>query len=201
MSTRIPSQSGKSFGMRRTAENAYQAFAQAVRPHLHIVITWDTPAINNPNNDIFEPVCRYNEEEEEEGDVKAKDFFIGEEQRRCLFNTLSSSASYIDHYLAWSKNSFSEVALQFWQSLPVADSGVFPSNTSRLEALSFLAAHIHLSSCRLLQSLSPQFTGWLFTVRDYKQCLELGYNLAVDWKKEKEVCIYYTVQLCVHIIV
>ena len=182
-------QQGKMLNVRRTAETAYQSFAQAVFPFLHIVITWDTPGINNTNNEIFRPITYYSEFYDED-ELGAKDFFIGEEQRRSLFNTLTKTTSYMDHYLPWSKNSFSEVALQFWQSPSVTDSGVFPTNTSKLEALSFLAAHIHLSSCNMLQKVSPTFTGWMFTVRDYKHCLEMGYKLALDWKLEKEVIIH-----------
>uniref|UniRef100_A0A1X7TIU7 AAA+ ATPase domain-containing protein n=2 Tax=Amphimedon queenslandica TaxID=400682 RepID=A0A1X7TIU7_AMPQE len=186
-------QQGKVLNVRRTAETAYQSFAQAVFPLLHIVITWDTPGINNTNNEIFRPISCYSEFYDE-GDFSLKDFYIGEEQRRSLFNTLTKTTSYMDHYLPWSKNSFSEVALQFWQSPAIADGSVFPSNTSKLEALSFLAAHVHLSSCAMLQRVSPRFTGWLFTVRDYKHCLEMGYRLALDWKLEKEKSIsqYHT---------
>ena len=182
-------QQGKVLNVRRTPETAYQSFAQAVYPLLHIVITWDTPGLNNASNEIFRPISHY-PEFYDEGDLSLKDFYIGEEQKRSLFNTLTKTTSYMDHYLPWSKNSFSEVALQFWQSPAVADSSVFPTNTSKLEALSFLAAHIHLSSCAMLQRVSPRFTGWVFTVRDYKHCLEIGYRLALDWKLEKEVCMY-----------
>ena len=180
MSSKV--QSGK---LRRTAEAASKALIQAMHPNLHVVIIWDTPIINN-TNDVFSPV---GENLAYDNNKPNKRALWKEEHWRCLFSALSSTTQYIDHFQPWSKNSYSEVALQYWQSLS-HDISIYSIDSSELETLSYLAAHIHLSAKKVTQQVLPDFKCCLATVKDYVQCLQFGVKMATDLKDKKKVCVF-----------
>ena len=89
-------QAGK---MKRTAQMAYQAFSREVSTRLHVLVLWDIDSINGS---LF-------------SGVTSEDPLSQESSLRALFQALCRSCSYIDHYLPWSKHSYSEIALQCWQ--------------------------------------------------------------------------------------
>lgn len=170
---------------RRTAEMVHQSLSQAIRPNLHIIITWNTPPTSN---EIFQPTLI--------SDIYCKDendrinLHIMEEQKQSLFAIVSTNTQYIEHYSLNSKDTLSEIALEYWQSPKVKDTHIYTTDCStKLEELSYLAAHIHLSFVSLLQYIggAQSIIGWVGTMREYRQSLELGFNLALDLKKEKQV--------------
>ena len=82
--------------MKKTTDGAQQAFARSVRKNLHVVVTWD---LETKSCSIF----------------KMADRGILEESSRAVFASLCQTCSHVDHYLPWSKQAYSEVALQCWQ--------------------------------------------------------------------------------------
>lgn len=184
MSSKIPS--GK---LRRTAEALHQALAQVIHPKLHVVIVWDTPVIFDAN-EVFS--CAGDSVDLSYSTLTSKqryDVLLLEEKHRSLFDSLLKHSQYKDHYLSYTKDGLSHIALQYWQSKKANSDGIYSIDSSMLEALSYLASHIHLSTNDAIKSVAYEHIGWLSTLRDFIKCLQLAYKLANDWKIKKEVIL------------
>ena len=163
--------------LRRTNESAFQGFAEAIRSNLHVVITWDMSS--GARSEVFS-IKTFN------SNVKLSDpRLILEQCWQDLFHALFQRCSYIDYYQPWDKESYSEIALQFWESKQFSKTAAISS--SDLEALSYLAAHIYLTSMEVLRQTFPTHYQWMVSPRDYVQCLKNGFMLYRDLKKKGEV--------------
>lgn len=102
--------------MKKTADGAQQAFARSVQKNLHIFITWNIERktgspfefSNSRNTSTFKIATALNPG----ATVSIADL---EESRRAMFAALCRVCSYIDHYHPWSKQAYSDIALQKWQ--------------------------------------------------------------------------------------
>lgn len=91
--------------MKRTAQIAYQAFSRAVLQRLNVVVLWDTDSITGSLFSISPTESSSSERQD----------LDRESGLRALFQTLCETCSHIDQYLPWSKHSYSEIAMQWWQ--------------------------------------------------------------------------------------
>ena len=163
--------------LRRTTESAFHGFAEIIKSNLHVVVTWTTASgseVFSLNSYLDNP---------RQGDHR----FVLEENWQDLFHSVFRSCSYIDRLQPWTKDSCSEIALQYWtkQQLPKISS----MSSSDLEALSYLAAHIHLTAGEALRRALPARASSLMgTPGDYVHCLRNAFSLYKDLKKSGEVC-------------
>ena len=169
--------------LRRTTEAAFQGFAQAIKSNLHVVIVWDT-VTRGDNTEVFPIITNYSNEDKNQKVTSS--VYVFEEHWRALFKCLLQNCSYIDQYQMWTKNAYSEVALHYWEmNQPFSKSSFMGS--SELEALSFLAAHVHLTALEVLKETFVSHSKWMISSRDYVQCIQLGFTLAKDFRKKGEV--------------
>ena len=178
MSSKI--NSGKS---RRTAEALYQALAQTVHPNLHVFIVWDTPVILN-TNEVFMSTGPNIFHNSNRPSNESYNLLLREEHHRTLFNALLKVTQCKIHYQSWTKDSYSHIALKYWNS---NKDGIYKMDSSALEALSYLAAHIHLSANGVIKTVGYEHVGWLGTVGDFVKCLQLASKMACSWNRKKEV--------------
>ena len=165
-------QTGK---LKKTIEASFQAFAQAIQPNLHVIITWNIQDISiTDSGAVFNPLPRMTYVYQDTGK------FTTFEHERGLFSALSKACSYIDHYSYWSNVAYSDLALNYWSSTQ-------SDSNSNNEALSFLAAHIHQTSHQMMQTLFPDKTGWFVNPECYIHCLQFASNVFNYMKKKKEV--------------
>ena len=161
--------------LRRTTDSAFQGFADVVKSNLHVVVTWITPYMDVFTIKTYSSAHQYDPR------------FIMEENWVNLFQSVLRSCSYVDKYQIWAKDSYSEIALQFWAKKKLLKRSSM--NSSDLEALSYLAAHIHLTAVGVLQTTLPDnINRWIGTPGDYVQCLRNAFNFYEDLKKNGEVC-------------
>lgn len=162
--------------LRRTTDSAFQGFAEIIKSNLHVVVTWNTAT----SSDVFS-LKIYHDSPQREAPR-----FVLEENWQNLFHSIFRSCSYIDKYQPWTKDSCSEIALQFWTKQEFSKLTFL--NSSDLEALSCLAAHIHLTAREALnQCLPSNINGWMGTPGDYIKCLKGAFLLYKDLKKSGEV--------------
>lgn len=175
-------QTGK---LKKTAEASYQAFAQAIQPNLHVIVTWNVHDFSTADTGaVFNPLPQLRHVDT---DIQT---FVRFEHERGLFSALSKACSYIDHYSHWSNAAYSEVALNYWSSTQ----SQYSSNN---EALSFLAAHIHQTSHQMMLTLLPNKSGWFVNPECYVHFLQFASKVFNCLKKEKEVNHQYILFLCV----
>ena len=161
--------------LRRTTESAFQGFTEVIRSNLHIVITWNTARA-----DVFSIKSYFNYPKQY--DTR----FVIEENWQNLFHFVVRNCTYIDVYQLWNKDSYSQIALKYWADVQLLK--MSSMNSSDLEALSYLAAHIHLTSSYIYQEYFPahrqQITG---TPGDFVMCLQNAFTIYKDMKKQEEV--------------
>ena len=196
-------QAGK---MKRTAQIAYQAFSRAVSANLHVFILWD---LDSMTGSLFPSQSLHGAGEESLGNEAAL---------RALFTAVYQRCAHVDHYQSWSKHAYSEIAMQWWQKgvcegrggrerregddtpAPITDSSAikwqeWTETSSQLEAVSSLAAHIHIVTSSLLTSTYGELGRHLVTPKLFLDCLTMTQSIALKIK-EKEVVSYqqkYTV--------
>lgn len=185
-------QAGK---MKRTAQMAYQAFSRAVSLQLHVLVMWD---IDSVSNSLFSIASSHGE-----------DPLRHESSLRALFQELCRSCIYIDHYLSWSRHAYSEIAMQWWQkgksALTHSSSAIkwqdWAETSSQLEAISSLAAHIHITTLELLLQSYGELARHLVSPQLFTQCLTVTQNIATRLKQEQMVCkhisnSHFTIHIC-----
>ncbi len=161
--------------LRRTTDSAYQGFADVIKSNLRVVITWNTIS-----DEIF-TINTYRNAQQ------CDPRFTLEENWCNLFHSVLCNCSYVDVYQIWTKESYSEIALQFWSKNRLLKKSSM--NSSDLEALSYLAAHIHLTGVSILyETLPDNVNRWVGTPGDYVQCLQNAFDFYENLKKHGEVC-------------
>ena len=156
--------------VRKTAEATQQAFATAVTNKLHIVVTWDMKSATHGH--IFDTLSTATSLEEED-------------QLRSVFRALLVLCSHIDIYQPWTKSICSEVAFNFWQAHK--DQVELSHSYSQFEALSMLAAHMHLTAADMANKTLPHLVPDLVSPRSFMFFLKLSLEIAERLRKREMV--------------
>lgn len=96
--------------VKKTMQSAKQIFAKAVLRNLHVFVVWD---VNCETGSIFSFEQDYSHDTQSGG--REKSVHQSEESLRTIFSSLCQACSYIDHYQGWSKQAYTDIALQWWQ--------------------------------------------------------------------------------------
>ena len=181
--------------VRRTADAALQALSQSIQPNLHVVVMWDVPH-TACDGAIFDTVpmaasCSCLHEKPLEMDA----VFVAEEHWRSFFALIFGMSHYVDYYQPWAKSAYSDMALQVWNSAQLAAKSSLDG--SSIEALSFLAAQIHLTAIEVLKKVYPSQVGYLMSPKDYVRCLNMGVKIDSKLRNKNEVSEYeYSQCIC-----
>ena len=171
--------------LRRTADAALQALSQSIQPNLHVIVTWDVPHTTG-DGAIFDTVpiatsCYHLYEKP----LKMDTVFMAEEHWRSFFALIFGMSHYVDYYQSWPRSAYSDMALQVWNSAQLAAKSSLDG--SSIEALSFLAAQIHLTATEVLKKVYPSQVGYLMSPKDYIRCLNMGVKIDSKLRSKNEV--------------
>ena len=163
--------------IRKTAEGTQQAFASQVLIRLHVIVTWNMscPAsgqvfnITSTSNNTYAMQCL------------KKELF-----RRMVFNALLAVTSHVDVYQPWTKTICSEVAFIYWQQHK--DEVELSQSYSQLEALSMLAAHVHLTTAETITN-NHHHNLELVSPRSFLYCLRMTLAMVQYLTKKKTVSL------------
>lgn len=108
--------------MKRTAEGAQRVFARSVRENLHIIVLWGCDRSGLPFDGESGPGLAKWLESTMGAVAVGNSTAYGtagtgtEASLREVFASLVRSCSHIDHYQAWSRQAYTDVAIRYWQS-------------------------------------------------------------------------------------
>lgn len=161
--------------LKKTVENSYQEFAASVHKHLHIFVVWDTQ--------FGSPFSR-------DSKKTTEDSLYQEECERAVFALVCKYCTHIDCYHPWSKLSYGDIALHVWQDSTCPRWEEWTSSPSQLEALSLLAAHVHITSMECLYCSASSRPSDLISPGTFIECLNMTKKLAVKLIMEQKVPAY-----------
>ena len=194
-------QAGK---MKRTAHIAYQAFSKAVTMNLHVFVLWDLDGVTGS---LFPTYKGGSGSVGRVGDTG--DHLEHEAYFRALFQSMYQRCAHVDHYQPWSKHAYSEIALQWWQrgklcvmcrriiihcTFYVDSSAIkwqdWTETSSQLEAISSLAAHIHIVTLEALVKTYGELGRHMVTPKLFLDCLTMTQDIAKSIKENEMVQIF-----------
>ena len=162
--------------LKKTVESSYQEFAASVRKRLHIFVVWDTQ-FGSP----------FTKERRWHSKMITEDSLYQEECERVVFALVCKFCTHIDYYHPWSKQSYGDVALRVWQDSTCPRWDEWTSSPSQLEALSLLAAHMHLTTMECLYCSVSSRASELISPGTFLECLNMTKKLAVKLIMEQKV--------------
>ena len=162
--------------LKKTNDSSYLEFATSVRKHLHIFVVWDIQA-GSP----------FSRQSRSQSKMATDDCLYQEECERAVFASLCKTCTHIDYYHPWNKLSYGDIALRVWQESTCPRWEEWSSSPSELEAVSLLAAHVHITTLECLHGSVPSLAPDLISPRTFLECLTMTKRLAVKLIMEQKV--------------